>query len=84
MDTIPKIVWRGASSRVEFSDLEVATADEVVVGDDDTCDRGEEDGIGRQISSEVVRGAEKVPWAHYEADESTDVTTAADVEVSWE
>ena len=41
-----EVVRGGFAGRVEVSDLVVAAADDVVIADDDACDRGEEDGVG--------------------------------------
>ncbi len=51
----------GGGCGVEVADLEVAVADEVVVGDDDAGDGGEEDGVSGEVGGEVVGGGEKVP-----------------------
>ena len=47
MEAKSEEVWRRLARGVEIPDLEVATADEVVIGDNNAGNRGEEDGIGR-------------------------------------
>lgn len=55
-------VVRGRSvGRVEVFDLIVTTPNHIVVADDDTCNGGEEHGIGAQISDEIAGRGEKVP-----------------------
>lgn len=68
--------------RVEIADLQEAFTHEVVIADHYTGDTGEEDGISGQVGREVVRGRQQIPWTHYEADESTDITTSANVEIA--
>lgn len=54
----PEIVWGGFTGGVELLDLEIAAADEVVVGDDDTGDGGQEDGVCGEVGGKVVGGRE--------------------------
>lgn len=77
-----EVVWSGTLSRVELLDLEVATADKVVVADDDTGNGGKEDGVRGEVGGEAVVGLEELPRAHYKADKSAYVASATDIEVS--
>lgn len=69
---------------VEILDPEVAAADEVVIADNNTGNGGEENGIGGEVGGEVVRGGKQIPRTHDKAYQSTDVASAADVDVAWE
>lgn len=65
---------------VEFLELEVALADDVVVADDDAGDAGKEDRICGEIGGEAVGVLEQVPGTHGEPDSGADVASAANVE----
>ena len=77
------IVWTCGAGGVEISCLVVAAAHDVVIGQDNAGDAGEEDGVGAEVGGEFVAGAEQVPGTHCQADESADVAAASDVEVAW-
>ena len=61
VETKGEVVRCCFASRIEVGDLVIAAADDVVVADDDARDRGKEDGVGGQVSSEVIGGGEEVP-----------------------
>lgn len=55
------VVWTTRAGTVKFFDLIVAFTYEVVVGNDDSSDRRQEDRVGREISREVVGRREQMP-----------------------
>ena len=61
MEAKGEVVRGGFAGGVEFLDLIVAVADEVVVANDNAGNGGKEDGIGAEIGGEVVRGGKEVP-----------------------
>ena len=58
MEAHDEVVWGVLLGGVEVFDLEVAATDQVVVGDDDAGDGGEEDGVGGEVGGEVIGGGE--------------------------
>lgn len=69
---------------VEFFDLEVSAADEVVIANHDTGDGGKEDGVGGEVGGEVISARQQVPRAHDKTDEGADVASTTDVKVAGE
>ncbi len=60
----PVEIGGGGVGGVEFFELEVALADDVVVADDDAGDAGEEDRVGGEIGGEAVGIFEQIPGTH--------------------
>lgn len=54
MNSVCEEVRTSLLGRVEILDLEVSLADKVVVNHDNSCNRGQEDGVGRKIGGELV------------------------------
>lgn len=84
METVCEVIWTGLLGRVKFLDLEISLANKVVIADHNTGDGREEDTVCGEVSGEVVGALKEIPWAHDKTDNGANVTTATDVEVSWE
>ena len=61
MEAEVKEVRGGFLGGVEFADLVVALADEVIIADYDAGNGGEEHGVGGEIGGEIVGGGEEIP-----------------------
>ena len=61
VDAGGEVVRARSLAGIEFSDAVVSAADDVIVGNDDTGDGGEENGVRGQIGDKIVRSREEVP-----------------------
>jgi hypothetical protein len=64
---------------VKVGNTVVPATDDPVLGDHDTRDGAEEDGVGREVRGEAVRVLQEVPRAHGQPNDSSDVASTANV-----
>lgn len=84
VDTVGVVVPPGLVERVEIVDPDVTSPDEPVIGNHGSSDTTKQDPIGAEVVGESSRRGVEEPGVHTDTNDSGDVTTSSDVDVSWE